>query len=390
MARAMYNYFSTGCDIVTQMTSAPADEEVKTEADVKRLGVRPYFLQFNPLQRYDWAVNGSRNFLWARYCLGEEAATGEEVGSSGWTQFLTLSAPAGSEKGKWVFRKAKRDSESEAGVQLKETKKGTHPLSKPPIIKLYFAESQKWGQGGVPISLISRPAMVARVALNLKSQADADLLAALATFFFTGREKPPDKFGPLMCIASEDPNATLSVVQGQVQHIVEKREWLMLYILEILRLLKFRGGMGSVEVSQGSGVRLNLEMTDLFNELRETAALMERTEVEMMRQAVSMKTGTEIPPKEAQDVLKYSARYERDYILEGVEKMLGNIERWIAKCGFLSEQVPELTKEMLRQLSNVLLREGSPAAEQIETEIKKADLSGTSEASAPETVEAEA
>ena len=383
MARVLYNYYSTGCDVATQMTSAPEDEKVKTEADVKRLGIRPFFLQFNPLQRYDWAVNGSRNFLWARYCLGEEAAEGEEAGSSGLTQFLTLT------KDGWIHRKAKKDNESDTSVQITETKAGTHPLSKPPIIKVYFSESQKWGQGGVPISLISRPAMIARVALNLKSQADIDILASIAMWFFSGREKAPDKRGPLMCIASRDPESKMSVVQGDVRHIVEKREWLMVYIMEILRLLKFRGGMGSVDVSQGSGVRLNLEMTDLFNELRETAALMERTEVEMMRQAVSMKTGQEIPPQDAQEVLQYSVRYERDYILEGVERMLENIERWLTKCGFLAEQVPEVTKEMVRQLSNVLVREGSPAAEQIETEVKKADLSGTSEASAPEPVEAE-
>ena len=235
----------------------------------------------------------------------------------------------------------------------------------------------------MPISLISRPALIAKVALNLKSQADADLLAAVARWMFTGRETPPDVFGPLMMAASQDTESKLMVVQSDVNHIHEKREWLMLYILEILRLLKFRGGMGNVEVSQGSGVRLTLEMTDLLTELRDTAALMEATELEMMRQAVSLSTGTEIPPENAKEELEYSARYERDYTLEPIDKMLANIEKWMTKCGFLPEQIPEVGKEMIRQLGNMLVREGSAAAEQIDLEIDALKPEGTSEASTP-------
>ena len=380
MRRSLYHYYSTGCDILTQMTAAPLGPdgkamEIKTKADELKAGLRPYFLHFNPLQRLDWAVAGSGSFIWARYCLGEEAAGNEEAGKSGWTHFLSLSVD------EWIERRSRKDDDGELRTEI--IGRGPNSLKKPPIIKLYFSESQKPGQGAVPISLISRPALIAKVALNLKSQADVDILASVARWLFTGREAPPDAFGPLMLIASQDPESKLMVVQSDVQHIVEKREWLMLYLLEILRLLKFRGGMGNVDVAQGSGVRLTLEMTDLLTELRDTASLMEATELEMMRQAVSLQTGTEIPPERAADELEYAVNYNRDFVLEPVEQMLANIERWMTKCGFISEQVPEIGKEMVRQLGNMLAREGSPAAEQMELEIEAADMEGTSEASTP-------
>lgn len=384
MRRALYHHYSTGCDILTQMSAAPDGMEIKTKADEIEAGLKPYFLQFNPLQRFDWATNGSGNFIWARYCLGEEVADSEDSGSEGWTKFLSLS------RNEWILRRARHEMTDDGEVlKVEIIGQGQHKLGKPPISKLYFTESQKFGQGAVPISLISRPALIAKVALNLKSQADVDLLAAVARWMFTGRETPPDAFGPLMLVASQDPESKLLVVQSDVNHIREKREWLMLYILEILRLLKFRGGMGNVEVSQGSGVRLTLEMTDLLTELRDTAALMEATELEMMRQAVILATGADIPPERAKDELEYASHYNRDYVLEPVEQMLANLKAWMKECGFLPEQMPEITKEMLRQLANMLAREGSPVAVQMAEEIDKADFEGTSEAGQPEPVEAE-
>lgn len=399
LRRAVWNHYVTGVDIITQVAAGSeegrgADAPGEAPASAGGRGPRqilPYFMQFTPLERPDWAVNGSRNFAWARYCLGRRPPQDEVGGadrSEEVTEFLTLTA------GEYRLWRARRrpgmsGSPADAGalvaggvdvnndkVEVELVRRGAHALGLPPIIKLYFAESAKSGQGGVPLSLLARPALVARVAMNLKSQADAELLAAVPRWFATGFQKAelPDTYGGGMLIAAQDPAATLKVVQGDVGHIVEKRRWLLLYLGEILRLLKFRGGMAEINASSGSGLKLALERTDLDNELRATASQCERTELEMMRQAVVLATGEPIAPHHAAQRLGYSVTYNRDFVLEPVGEMLDNIRMWVTQCAPVAADLTEITREMARQLANMLVREGSPIHRRIAEQIEDAGL----------------
>jgi len=371
MRRAVWNQYVTGVDIVTQVADVPRGVAIRTKRDEVRHRLGPYFMQFTPLERPDWIVNGSRNFVWARYCLGatppqDELAAGAESPSR---DFLTLTA-----SGYRLWRAAAPNGTDEADAnQVALLREGAHGLGQPPIVKFYFAESQKSGQGGVPLSLLSRPALVARVAMNLKSQADAELLAAVPRWFATGFQKGemPDTYGGGMLISAQDPAATLHVVQGSVGHIVEKRHWLLLYLGEILRLLKFRGGMAEITASSGSGLKLAIERTDLDNELRATASQCERVELEMMRQAVVLATGRPIAPHDAAAELGYSVTYNRDFVLEPVGEMLDSLRKWVADCGPVASSLTEITREMTRQLANMLVREGTPQHRRISEQIDR-------------------
>ena len=389
MQRAVWNMYVTGVDIVTQVADAPEGADIQTRRDQARHRILPYFMQFTPLERLDWAVNGSRNFVWARYCLGRvppQDELGAQVGGQedpapDVMDFLTLAAT-----GYRLWRAAPSNDGDSGGEgpgaaepaagQLALLREGSHALGQPPIIKFYFAESQKSGQGGVPLSLLTRPAVVARVAMNLKSQADAELLAAVPRWFATGFQtgELPDTYGGGMLISAQDAAATLNVVQGNVGHIVEKRRWLLLYLGEILRLLKFRGGMAEISASSGSGLKLALERTDLDNELRATAGQCERTELEMMRQAVAMATGRRIAPHHAAEQLGYNVTYNRDFVLEPVGEMLDNIRKWVGDCGGVAQDLTEITREMTRQLANMLVREGSSQHRKIAEQIERARL----------------
>ena len=377
MRRAVWNHYVTGVDVVAQVAEAPEGVAIRTKQDEVRHCVRPYFMQFTPLERLDWAVGGSRNFVWARYCLGQVARqdelSGGQTEAQQPTDFLTLTA-----RGYRLWRAARmgEGQGDESDLQVALLREGTHSLGQPPIVKLYFFESQKSGQGGVSLSLLTRPAVVAKVAMNLKSQADAELLASVPRWFATGFQKGelPDTYGGGMLIAAQDPAATLNVVQGNVGHIVEKRKWLVLYLGEILRLLKFRGGMAEINANSGSGLKLAIERTDLDNELRATASQCERTELEMMRQAVVLATGRQIEPHSAARELGYSVTYNRDFVLEPVGEMLENIRRWVGECGPVSSGVTEVTREMTRQLANMLVREGSPQHRKISDQIERAAL----------------
>jgi len=298
-------------------------------------------------------------------------AYSERVPNEQKPDFLTLSAD-----GYRLWRAACPDGSDNGPSDVVLLREGSHPLGRTPVVKFYFSESQKPGCGGVPLSLVTRPALVARVAMNLKSQADAELLAAVPRWLATGFQKGelPDTYGGGMLISAQDPAATLRVVQGDVGHIIEKRHWLLLYLGEILRLLKFRGGMAEINASSGSGLKLAMERTDLDNELRATAAQCERTELEMMRQAVVLATGEQIAPHEAAGRLGYGVTYNRDFVLEPVGEMLDNIRTWVTGCGPVSASLTEVTREMTRQLSNMLVRDGSPQHERISDQIDQAPL----------------
>jgi len=368
MRGACWDMYVNGVDIVAQMTSAEG-AEVRTRADELAAGIRPYFLRFCPLQRYDWAANGSGLFTWARYCLGADPVADErdDAGPTV-TRFLTVT---GSE---WRLWRVMQTAAGDARRRVDLIGRGANPLGRPPIVKLYFSESRKPGQGGVPLSLLTRPAMVARVAMNIKSQADADLLAAVTRWMLSGvgSEDLPDTYAPGVVWKIPNPEARLQIAQGDVAHIREKREWLGLYLAEILRLLKFRGGMAEIEAGAGSGLKLAIERTDLDNELRAVAGQLEAAELEMMRQAVCLATGEVIPPERAAEALGYSVTYNRDYVLEPVGEMLDNIRTWVSDCGALSNQIPELGREMARQLTGALARAGTDAHTQAAAEIEQA------------------
>lgn len=377
MRRAVWNHYVTGVDVVTQVADVPEGVRIRTKRDQTQHRVGPYFMQFTPLERPDWSVNGSRNLIWARYCLGRAAAQDELAAGAAeagrLTDFLTLTAGG---YRLWRAARAPVDDGDDQGVQVALLREGSHSLGRPPVVKFYFSESQKSGQGGVPLSLLTRPAIVARVAMNLKSQADAELLASVPRWFATGFQKGelPDTYGGGMLISAQDPAATLNVVQGNVGHIIEKRNWLLLYLGEILRLLKFRGGMAEINATSGSGLKLAIERTDLDNELRATASHCEWIEQEMMRQAVVLATGQQVEPRDAARELGYSVTYNRDFVLEPVGEMLDNIRAWVSECGPVASGMTEITREMARQLANMLTREGSPQHRRISEQIDKASL----------------
>jgi len=49
--------------------------------------------------------------------------------------------------------------------------------------------------------------------------------------------------------------------------------------------------------------------------------------------------------------------------------MLDNIRTWVAGCGPVSASLTEVTREMTRQLANMLVRDGSPQHRRINEQI---------------------
>ena len=368
MRKAALRHYVTGCDIVTQLTGPPENSpDIVTKADALAAGIRPFFAAFSPLERYWWTTDGAGNIMGARYCLGAVAESDETDEPDGSVKFLSL---IGRQWRVWVATPGKND------LKVTLLASGEHNLPRPPIVKLYFSESAKPGYFATPLSLVTRPTRIAIVAMNLKSQADVDLLAAVPRWFLSGFDGDVDSYGPTTLIRAAQPEARMAVIQGDCAHIAEKREWLMLYLHEILRLLKFRGSMADLEGSASSGVKLALEHNDLHNELRSTASQLERADIEMMRQACVLATGEDISSANAQEILGYDVSYERDFVLEPVGEMLDNLRRLAVDCSWVAEETPSMVKEILRQISDALVRPGSNRAAEIEQEIEEAGLEG--------------
>ena len=373
MQRVARLQYVSGCDVVTQTKALPKDAKLDTKADEQAAGLRPYFAVFTPLSRFDWQATASGRMVWARYCLGEAVREDETDKGPAVTRFLTV-AP-----GVWrVWRVTMRDDHTK---HIEIESEGTHALASPPIVKAYYRESSRRGETAVPLGLLTRPAVVARVLMNLTSQGQTDMLAAIPRIWATGvgEKEAPKTYGAGTFMYFQNEGAKLGILQGEYGHIEEKRRWVELLIGEILRLLKFRGGMAEITSGSGSGARYALERTDLENEMRTTAGALERWESEMIRQAVSLYTGKEIPPEKAAEEIKYSVTYSRDFVFEPVQVLLENLERWFEKSGFAADEAPEISREMLRQLANALMRAGTPGYDQAMEEIEAASMDGVSE-----------
>ena len=368
MRRALWQRNAIGVDIVTQMTSA--DVEVVSVQDAKDAGLRPFWLQFSSRQKVDWATKGSGIYRWVRYSLGAMPSPSEKRPAPGVMQFLTLTPETWQ---KWAQKIGETKESDPEVVDLGTGENWNSSIQAiVPAIKFYFAESMVPGEGGVSLSLITRAAVIARCALNLKSQADMDMLAAVARWLLKGigSDKAPNSMGPQMLWATENADADLSVVQGSADPLKEKRVWLELFLGEILRLLKFRGGMGEVEGNQGSGVKLALEMTDLRNELTSTASEMEALELEMMRQAVVMATGDDIPQgKEAAKLLGYRVKYNKQFVLDSAAELLDYMKAWFVDLDAVSTNLPAMNKALLERFANLLVRNDDPDAENVAGEI---------------------
>jgi len=54
--------------------------------------------------------------------------------------------------------------------------------------------------------------------------------------------------------------------------------------------------------------------------------------------------------------------------------MLDNIRKWVGDCGGVAQDLTEITREMTRQLANMLVREGSSQHRKIAEQIERARL----------------
>jgi len=139
------------CFACTDKTAAPEGEEIVSEYDERRLGIRPYTYLLSPLDVVDWQVDGKNALLWARVRQ--------------WIQ-ADPSDPYADRSPREVFRVWTR---TETWIEDGQDKlqHRTHGLGKVPLDVLYSETDPEGGFLG--LSRIRDIAFVAREIFNLSS-----------------------------------------------------------------------------------------------------------------------------------------------------------------------------------------------------------------------------
>ena len=356
MRRHLPLYYINGVDFVVDKQDGEGTTPT-TLMQERELGMRAYVHAFSPLKRVDWSVDSAGRFLWARYNLGTPPPLDEadEVGEI--VEYLTVTPY------EWrLYQTGAKDGS--ARVQI-----GPHTLGQCPIVPFYYAESSVEEYVGVPISLMTRIAPIARYLINLVSQIQIDILRNICFLVATGVEadKIPKAIATMGCWALPD-GAEIHEQSGDVAHIVQKVAFAEALMLAILRLGKLTGATGDMQAKAASGVQVAVERTSLDNELKATAGQLETVETEIVRMAISRQLGKPITT----DELGYSVRYNKRFVLTDTSALISEAKLYFDMPG-VSQTIPTLSRKMVERIADAIVRQGDPAHDDILAELEAAE-----------------
>ncbi|MCP4379808.1 MAG: hypothetical protein GY794_27035 [bacterium] len=357
MSRALRQYYTNGVDIVVDKAQTPAGSEPQTRDQEVQLGRRPYLASFSPLERVDWACDHSGGYKWVRYDLGYQPPESEDSGS-GARRYLTLNADQ--------WRLYQVDENHEAPVRVSS---GTMRLGLPPVVRFYYRESTRPEYRGVPLSLLTRIAPLARALLNLVSQGQLDIYMAIGVLAAVGvdADRLPKEMTPMCWLGLPD-GANIQHIHPAVEHVQEKRKWIAMLSEAILRMGKLIGATGKVTARATSGFQVAAERTDLDNEMSATALQMEAVERDIIRLAVSRMEGRMVDYSE----IGYSVEYNKRYVLTPAADIVAQAREFFSTG--LSGDIPQISRLFLGRILDTLLKKDDPRYSDIAQAIEKANF----------------
>ncbi len=357
MTRALRQYYISGVDIVVDKARTPAAAEPETQDQEMQLGRRPYLAMFSPLERVDWACDHAGGYKWVRYDLGSQPASSEDS-APGPRQYLTLTAD------RWRLYQVSQDSDTPVRFDS-----GTMRLGLPPVISFYYRQSCRADYRGVPLSLLTRIAPVARALLNLVSQGQLDIYMAIGVLAAIGvdADRLPKEMAPMCWLGLPD-GAEIQHIHPAVEHVQEKRKWIAMLSEAILRMGKLIGASGKVTARATSGFQVAAERTDLDNEMSATAAQAESVERDLIRMAVSRLEGRLVDHAE----IGYSVEYNKKYVLSPAADIVAQAREFFATG--LAGDVPQISRLFLGRILDSLMKKDDPRYAEIARAIENADF----------------
>lgn len=337
MTDTLRKYYTTGVDIVVDKPLPPQGVAIQSRADEQILGLMPYLTAMTPLQRPDWACDHAGRYLWVRYDLGHQPPS-DESSDKGDRQFLTLSRDS------WrVYRVCSDGTACVASASMR--------LGITPVVRFYARQSDRPEYRGVPLSLLSRIAPVARALLNLISQGQLDIYMAIGVLAAIGvdPEKLPTEMAP-MCWLGLPEGADVKHIRPAVEHIAEKREWIRMAMEAILRMGKVVGPTGELSGRATSGFQVAAERTDLDNEMAATATQLESVERDVIRLAISRMEGRLVDHRE----IGYSVEYNRKYVLSPAVDIVKQAREFFDSP--MAGALPEMGRVFLRKVLDSVMK----------------------------------
>lgn len=356
MAAALRKCYATGVDVVVDKSGAPPGAALTREHE-RQLGGVPYVMALTPLERVDWACDHAGRYKWVRYDLGAEPPESEEV-CEGPRRFLTLSPD------EWRLYRVGGDGDGSVTVTSGPMRLGTVP-----VVRLYYAESSRGDCRGVPLSLLTRIAPVARAMLNLVSQGQLDIYMAIGVLAAIGVDADclPTEMSP-MCWLGLPEGSSVQHLQPAVEHVREKREWIRMLSEAILRMGKLTGPTGELVGRATSGFQVAAERTDLDNEMSQMASELEAAERSVIRLAVSRMEGRLVSAEE----IGYAVEYNRKYVLTPAADIVRQAREFF-DAG-LDRRAPEMARIFLGRILDNLLKKDDPRYAEIAKAIEEANL----------------
>ena len=355
MRRALMQYYINGVDIVVdkEQVEGPPPENLAQE---RQAGLQPFIQAFGPIDRFDWAIDSAMRYEWVRFGLGEVPAVDEVTGLTGQHRYLTLT------RSEWRLYTTEDNNPTTVVT-------GPTALGVVPVVPFYFKESSRRDFLGIPLSLLTRIAPVARYLLNLVSQTQVDIYRSIAFLVATGvtAEEIPTEITPMSCWALPNSDTTLSQVSGDVAHITAKLEFAQMLMEVILRIGKLTGGTGDLQSRAASGVQVAVERTDLDNEMRMTAVQAEQVERDVVRLAISRNLGTLVDEDTG-----FNVEYNKKFVLASVPELGQQMRDFVSMD--IGDQVPSVNRVMLRKILDALISKDAAEYDEAIKEIEAADF----------------
>jgi len=357
MAGSLRKYYATGVDIVVDKAHAPSAPAPQTRQHEQQLGMMPYLTALTPLERVDWACDHAGRYVWVRYDLGQQPSDQEDA-AVGPRQFLTLSGD------QWRLYHVTDDGEQ--GVTVVS---GPMRLGVAPVARFYYRLSARPEYRGVPLSLLTRIAPVARALLNLVSQGQLDIYMAIGVLAAIGvdADRLPTEMAP-MCWLGLPEGAVVQHIRPAVEHVREKRQWIRMLLEAILRMGRVTGPAGELVARAKSGFQVAAERTDLDNEMSATALQIEAVERDVIRLAVSRMEGRLVDHAE----IGYSVEYNKKYVLTPAVDIVRQAREFF-EIG-LGTQVPQMARVFLSRILDNMLKKDDPRYEEIARAVERADF----------------
>ena len=357
MTRALRQYYISGVDIVIDKTRTPEAPEPETRDQELQLGRRPYLAALSPLERVDWACDHAGGYKWVRYDLGRQPAPSEDA-APGPRRYLTLTAD------QWRLYQVSEDGDSPVRFSS-----GSMRLGLPPVVSFYYRQSVRPEYRGVPLSLLTRIAPVARALLNLVSQGQLDIYMAIGVLAAIGvdADRLPKEMAPMCWLGLPD-GAKIQHIHPAVEHVQEKRKWIAMLSEAILRMGKLIGATGKADARATSGFQVAAERTDLDNEMSATASQMESVERDVIRLAVSRMEGRLVDHAE----IGYGVEYNKKYVLTPASDIVAQAREFFATG--LTGDVPQISRLFLSRVLDSMVKKDDPRYPEIARAIENANF----------------